>query len=50
MTRYGRLGASGQTTVKDEGDEARAIKLSERELPSSSPETPRSCRPPFSAA
>lgn len=30
MTRYGRIGADGQTTVKDEKDEAKAAKLFER--------------------
>jgi len=30
FTRYGKIGASGQVTVKDEGDEAKASKLHEK--------------------
>ena len=29
-TRYGKIGADGQTTVKDEGDEAKATKLHDK--------------------
>lgn len=30
MTRYGKIGADGQTTVKDEGDEGKATKLHDK--------------------
>ena len=30
MTHYGRIGSDGQTTLKDEGDEAKAIKLHDK--------------------